>query len=372
MRKKSIVYSFLVVTLLAGLAACSSGLQPDARSVVEESSLATQATTGSYRVPNSASDAEEASSVAGYGSPVLELGEKTPGDRQTVGLRFMGVNVPKGANITSAYLEFTAVTDRSGTSSLTVYGIDVSDTPDFSGSNATISARPKTSARVPWGPGNWTDGQTYKSNSLVSIVKEITSRSDWAAGKAMGFSISGTGTSKASSYDGNSASAPKLVVTYDTAPPPPPPATSCLGSSPSTKIGEFYDGGSYRIRGYQGDVRFNATGLSVRSPKAQLGSNEARKAFTIANNKATSQNPVSVCLSGATVEVIGLAIDEPWQPYFHESGSFFISGSPGTIIQNVTTIRGGDGFTIKDSTSENAKIRDEKLNKKGFVKSKQL
>ena len=350
------VRSFPVLALLVGLAACSSGIQTDTPSIIEEPSLSTQATTVSYRVSNSVSDAEEKAMVTGYGSPVLELGEKGPNDPQTVGLRFTGVNVPEGATITSAYIEFNAVIDTSGSSSLTIYGIGASDTPDFSGSNSTISARPKTSAKVSWAPGSWIKGNAYRSDSLISIVKEITSRSDWAADKTIGFSISGTGTRKASSYDGNSANAPKLVVTYG---PPETTNPNCYttGTYKSTIVEQprtFTT--TYRYRGLRQSTRIDASKLTVQL-KNNVGTGFER-ALILSNNAADS-----ICLRGGTYNP-NVPEGAEWEPDFHTDVSIYMENSPNTTIENVAIYRGADAFTLKDKNN-NTTIRDSYIYRAG-------
>ena len=98
-----------VVAILALLAACNSGIDAELPSSSDEANLSTQATTVTKSVPNPVSDAEEQSTGSYYNnSTVLELGEKTPGDSQQTGLRFIGITIPKGATITSAKLEFVA------------------------------------------------------------------------------------------------------------------------------------------------------------------------------------------------------------------------------------------------------------------------
>ncbi len=211
-----------VAATLVFLAACSSGIQQTDLELGDETpELSTQGTSVSHEVPNSESDAEEVNRSAYTTSPVLELGYKVDGTPQTTGIRFLGVNVPKGARITSAFIRFTAVTDKSGMSSLTIVGQDDRSGGPFAAITNNITSRIKTSAKSTWQPGSWLDGQRYNSSSIASIAQEIVNRSDWQQGAAMVFIISGTGSRKAQSYDASSALAPKLYVTYETVTPPP-------------------------------------------------------------------------------------------------------------------------------------------------------
>ena len=196
------------------LGACNSGIQqPELELDTETPELSAQATSTTHTVASSDSDAEEVGGAVYTTSPVLELGYKTDGQAQTTGIRFSGVTVPQGARITSAYLQFAAVTDKADATSLAIVAHDVASGSPFAETPNNITSRVKTSARVTWQPGPWTDGNTYNSPSVTSVVQEIVNRSDWRGGAAMAFIISGTGTRKAQAYDASSTLAPKLVVT---------------------------------------------------------------------------------------------------------------------------------------------------------------
>ncbi len=138
----------------------------------------------------------------------------TPAD-QTVGLRFQSIDVPQGATITSATLEFQAQGSESGTTSLTIYGEDEDDTSTFSTASSDISSRTQTTASVSWTPGAWTDGANYQSPDLTAVVQEIVNRSGWCGGNSMTFLIEGTGLRKAKSYDVSATNAPLLSIDYD-------------------------------------------------------------------------------------------------------------------------------------------------------------
>ena len=339
-----------LVATLALLAACSSGLQTDAPD--EEPSLATQATTLSYRIPNSASDAEEGSVARSYlPSTVLELGVKKEDGPQLTGLRFTGVNIPKGATITSAYIEFKAVTSASDSTSLKAYGIAESNTLDFSSGNSTISARPKTAAQVTWNPDSWTSGNTYNSASLISVVKEITSRSDWAAGKAMGFVVTGTGgTRKAAAYDGSSAAAPKLVVTYDVT---SPPSASCLENVNRT-VANPQNGVAYYVRGKVENAEIDARGKTFYVPR------ENKAPMTIRDNGK------GLCISGGKYSTL-VKDDAIWEPDFHFGTAFYIDESPNLVMDNIAIDISGDGFSIHDDGrgTENWAVRDSYIRHSG-------
>src|SRR5690606_38863613 len=86
----------------------------------------------------------------------LELGfDDFVGGLQIVGMRFRSLNIPQGAIINSAYLQFTADQTDSGTTNLIIYGENVDSANQFSNGRRNISNRPKTTASVSWSPAVW-------------------------------------------------------------------------------------------------------------------------------------------------------------------------------------------------------------------------
>ncbi len=129
----------------------------------------------------------------------LELG------RKWCGLRFSGVQVPQGAEITNAYIEFTAseTTGNDGTKAVTIiYGEKPEGTPSqqFSNAEEDISDRERTDTSVEWeitdawyGPSWWgyhryrTNSETDADHDVKDIVSEITSHEEWNEGDPMTF-----------------------------------------------------------------------------------------------------------------------------------------------------------------------------------------
>ncbi len=147
--------------------------------------------------------------------PVLNMvyESKSTGN-QTIGLRFGNLDIPKGANITSAHILFTAAQTSSGTSSLSIKGEASDNAATFTTKSKNISSRKKTSANVTWAPEQWTTGSSRPSSDISSIVSEIVNRPGWSPGNAMAFIITGTGTRTAHAYDGSPNSAPLIHIEY--------------------------------------------------------------------------------------------------------------------------------------------------------------
>ncbi len=172
------------------------------------------------RVASSADDAEEAASGAMYlNSTDLELVDDTfNGSDQTVGIRFAGLDIPQGAIITKAWLQFQVDEADSEVTSLEIRAHDTDDAGAFTAADNDISSRATTSAAVAWQPRAWTvvgeAGHDQRTPNLRDVVQEIVDRQGWVANNDLAFIITGTGERTAESYDGNPVAAPLLHIEY--------------------------------------------------------------------------------------------------------------------------------------------------------------
>ena len=180
------------------------------------------------RVRAGTDDAEERSTGAVLtGSGDLNLGREDS-VAQTVGMRFTGVTVPRGATVTSAYVQFTADEVKTAAASLVVAG-QASDNPlRFTTASRSVSTRPRTAASVAWSPAPWpTVGARtadQRTPDIRSVVQEVVGRADWASGDPIVLLVTGTGERAADSYEGGATKAPLLHVEY--LPSPPDPGTA--------------------------------------------------------------------------------------------------------------------------------------------------
>lgn len=170
------------------------------------------------RVMSSADDVEEGPTGSmSIASSDLELAVDG-GSKQTVGIRFTGLDVPKGAIITKAYIQFTVDTVTTGTVSLMIRGEDADDAAAFTTAKFNASSRLTTDAAVAWQPPDWTTrgeaGLAQRTPDLAAIVQEIADRFGWAALNDMVFLITGTGTRNARAYDSRPEGAPLLHLEY--------------------------------------------------------------------------------------------------------------------------------------------------------------
>ncbi|MET3594588.1 hypothetical protein ABID26_003996 [Mesorhizobium shonense] len=65
---------------------------------------------------------------------------------QTDGLRFTGINIPQGAIITRAYIQFQANEVKTGAASLLIQGANVDDASAFTSKVFNVSSLPRTTA----------------------------------------------------------------------------------------------------------------------------------------------------------------------------------------------------------------------------------
>ena len=190
--------------------------------------------TSCVRVSGTAGDAEQAMNGNIYmnaGALDLVFDSETPpwrGD-QLVGLHFQGVEVPPGAEIVSASIQFTS----SGTENLGPCVLNI--TAELSGDAATIgwvpfdlSGRSRTDS-VGWTMPEWlvvdAADSDQRTPDLSALVQEVVDLPDWQSNNAMLFLLQGTGRRMAYSWDQDPLKAAELCISYTL----PPPVIDCEG-----------------------------------------------------------------------------------------------------------------------------------------------
>ena len=180
---------------------------------------------------------------------------------QTVGLRFRGVTVPKGATIARAYVQFQVDERSSDVASLTIRGQATDNAPAFVNATGNISSRSRTAAAVSWSPAAWTTvgqaGLAQQTASIKSIIQEIVNRSGWSSGNALALIMTGTGRRTAVAYEGVPAAAPLLHIEYSTGPNTAPTATNVTISG-TAQVGKVLTG-NYTYNDADGDSEGTST-----------------------------------------------------------------------------------------------------------------
>ncbi len=157
--------------------------------------------------------------VVDLASSDLELGADGA-TAQQVGLRFPGVNIPAGATIANAWVQFTVDEVSTGATSLAVVGEAADNSAAFAATVNNVSSRLRTAASVPWVPAAWPTigvaGADQRTPNIATIVQQIVNRGGWASGNALTVIVSGTGRRTAEAVESGAAIGPKLHVEYTT------------------------------------------------------------------------------------------------------------------------------------------------------------
>jgi len=179
------------------------------------------AQTTEVRVSAGSDDAEQAT---GSGKTLLTSGDlelTTDGNAvQVVGVRFAGLQVPKGATVTKAYVQFRTDKVSTGASSMTIRAEKADNTPTYQSTSGNVTSRATTEASVPWSPPAWnTVGEAaaaQRTPDVSALVQAVVSRTGWASGNALAVQFSGTGRRTAEAFEGGASFAPLLHVEYTT------------------------------------------------------------------------------------------------------------------------------------------------------------
>jgi PKD repeat protein len=194
------------------------------------------------RVAASSDDAEEFSDATVHlTSSDLELIHDT--SDQIVGMRWAGLNIPAGAIVTSAYIQFSSKEQQNAATQLTLRAQAADNATTFTTSNGNVSTRPRTVAAASWAPVAWNIGDAganQRTPDLSALIQEVVGRSGWSAGHALAVIVNGTGHRTAWAYDGSPTSAPLLHVEYMPAPiveqPPVARLTVAQVASPALTV----------------------------------------------------------------------------------------------------------------------------------------
>jgi secreted PhoX family phosphatase len=143
---------------------------------------------------------------------------------QLIGIRFGNIDIPQGATINRAYIQFANKGDKApvmGDAYITGEAADNAAT--FTGTAFNISGRTQVADSVTWTgstDASWgttaggAAGALQRTPDIKTIVQAIVNRAGWVSGNALVMMLKGTGVRNTYSYDGSASSAPKLIVEY--------------------------------------------------------------------------------------------------------------------------------------------------------------
>ncbi len=216
----------------------------------------------------------------GGNSSDLELGLN--GGQQEVGIRFAGITIPDGAEITNAFIQFTAFKSNADPASFTI-GIQDSENAATFTSTANLLGR-TTAAELSWSDVEAvTVGQTYNTPNLAPLVQQVIG-ADGVTDGALAFLINGTTatSSRTAQTFGNGTPAELVIEFGPTSPPAPEVSITATqdGEEEGSVPGEFTVNISqavnsdtvisYSVGGTAtADVDYNALSGSVTIPANQ-------------------------------------------------------------------------------------------------------
>ena len=143
-------------------------------------------------------------------------------DVQAVALRFKNIDIPKGAFIKNAYIQFETDEASDVETILNIYIQDALDPPFFLNTPFNITSRKKSALKVVWKPPPWRKegerGIRQRTPNLSSLINYFINKKGYRRGDSIVFIIRGAGKRVAKAFVDNKKSsiesAPTLYITY--------------------------------------------------------------------------------------------------------------------------------------------------------------
>ncbi len=142
-------------------------------------------------------------------------GSNDPAEPQkvnVVGMRFNGLDLPAGTEITDAYLEFQAYATNSVASDFEISiqnsltgGVFTTTVSNFTGRSFV--------GGVDWVPEAWVAGQTYRTPDISGLIEQVIGSGGLDAADVLVFRVTGTGVREAHSFEASGAQ-PVLRINY--------------------------------------------------------------------------------------------------------------------------------------------------------------
>ena len=176
--------------------------------------------TVTAQVNTSSDDVFEDSTDSSYDitGAVVSIGSAANALTGFTGLRFNNLAIPRGATITSAHLEIYSPSNQWITLQFNIFAEAVGNSQTFSQTNRP-SGRTLTLAKIFHNDNlNWLANTWISLDEIAPVIQEVVNRSDWQPGNSLTVIIRSQlgpwARKMITSFDGNPAFAPKLVVTY--------------------------------------------------------------------------------------------------------------------------------------------------------------
>lgn len=176
----------------------------------------------SSSIASSFGDAEERQNGDIYeNSTDIELiNDGNNNGNQTIGLEFLNLNIPSGATIVSAKIQFTSDNMNNDVNpiNLNIQADARPDPPSIVDAIYDISNRTLTANIVSWSPPTWTNtltaGPKQLTPELKNVLQELVNQSGVNGLNSAIFVITGEGIRTAASYDQSPNYAAKLIISF--------------------------------------------------------------------------------------------------------------------------------------------------------------
>jgi len=200
----------------------------------------------------------------------LDIGTSVSGtDPRLVGLRFTKINIPQGATVTSAVMQFHADKDSTDSPKMQIGALLTDDAPAFPTADFAMINHPITSTLF-WTPDEWKQDGIYTTNDISSILQELVDQPGWCGGQNMALMIAGVGgVRKAKSFNQTQSGAPVLKYTYDTT--SVPVSGGCINKTHVSSVASTSDDAEEKVN--SGNVNISSSDLElpyVNGEKNQL------------------------------------------------------------------------------------------------------
>jgi len=152
------------------------------------------------------------------GATTVWIGTTDDPSKSLTGLRFRDVQVPAGATLIDARLEFYDATGQSQSLDISIAAEADLNCKQFSAGQPP-SGRVLTSATVDFVSSSpWSAGAYNSVGSVKEPLEEVFGQTGWGSGNSVCLILQGKGTPfsfrYAVSYEGSAAQAPRLVIHY--------------------------------------------------------------------------------------------------------------------------------------------------------------
>ncbi|MFN8446528.1 MAG: PA14 domain-containing protein [Caldilineaceae bacterium] len=300
-----IVTSFVLIACLLYIGKYTSSVAQGMGLTLRSAAELSITGTVERQVSQSSDDAEEvlqSGSMNIAGSDLELVNDPNGSFDQWVGVRFTNIDIPPGATILSATLEFSVDESGSDPTSVTIYGEATDNAATFTVDLGNISQRPRTTSAIQWGEIEpWsTIGASVQTPDLSIVLQEIVDRPGWQANNALALIISGSGRRTAVSYDGRDTAAPRLHLAWQLVVPDTPTATVTLAPPTETPTATFTPTSTATPTATETDTTtptITATAVVTESPTATL---TATAIATQTSTATPTPSPTATMTSTAT------------------------------------------------------------------------